>query len=418
MALKGGKKIRTKILLIMITTILVSGSSGSTIPMETAKPDYFNGSTTDFSVDIYSVSAGDQVRSDGSNRVPLSQWGTVDYVTDTPFTLFSVMVNVTGFLFRNFGIITYNETTVDLGNNSLIYGQMYSILDGQVNAVTQPYLTSNGLLVTVPLGDHTLTVVYISMDEQGNYYYATDSIVFRVRETNVFPAYIRQYIALELIISDLYEDKEISGDVISIVSGFSSPQGVYDRNIVFTPIVETSTTFNGSVLSNDDELVFVDKLNDKLDVRVSTNSTGFNDLQIYEKWNSTEGLNFLLDASGMHEIDDNLVSVSVRDGNNYIGVITLAPYGLWHRDIPYPVTGDLLTDPDWDSGMQYITNESVSDGSETFRIDAAFDFIYGISGVNFRAAVGERSTSAVSEGPINVLWALLPLTIFRRRRKN
>ncbi|MCE7737114.1 MAG: hypothetical protein GPJ54_19665 [Candidatus Heimdallarchaeota archaeon] len=409
---------RKKLLIFITATMLISGTSGLTIPLDKVQPDYFNGSTTDFSVNIYSVSIGDEARLDGSNQIPLSQWGTVDYVTDKPFTLFSVKVNVTGFLFRNFGNITYNETTVDLGNNSLIYGQMYSILDGLVNVVTAAYLESIGLLVTIPLGDHTLTIIYISMDEHGKYYYAKDSIVFRVRKTDSFTSYITEEIQLDLTLTDLYEDKEISGDVISIVSNLdTAPLGAFDRNYIFRPEVETIINFNGSVITNDEELIFADMSTDRLDIDVITNSTGFNDLQIYEEWNSSRGLNFLMDASGLHEVDNSPNSITIRDGNNYIGVITLSPYGLWHRDIPDPVTGDYLTEPDWDTGMQVILNESVADGSEVFRIDAAFDFIYGVSGINFRAAVGERLTSTVNEQPINLLWALVPFTLIVRRRK-
>ena len=60
--------------------------------------------------------------------------------------------------------------------------------------------------------------------------------------------------------------------------------------------------------------------------------------------------------------------------------------------------------------MAFITNET--DGS-FLEIDAGFDFVYGISGVNFRAGFFDATveSSTTDDEPLSFTWIILAIIV-------
>lgn len=149
---------------------------------------------------------------------------------------------------------------------------------------------------------------------------------------------------------------------------------------------------------------------------MKTNSTGVDGLQILHRWNKTQGISFLYDTTGIRPIDTD--SLTIKNGNNYIGVITFSPYGMWHANITdgegLSSTGNPNGKFDW---------EIINQPSVNVPFHSSFDFLGNIDGVRFLALLNVETQTLTSTNEnttgltlITALWILV-YKISRRQKR-
>ncbi|MHA2252780.1 MAG: hypothetical protein ACXAD7_20630, partial [Candidatus Kariarchaeaceae archaeon] len=234
--------------------------------------------------------------------------------------------------YANPDYIAFNETTT--------LGQLYAIVNGDINVIT--WADAISLIVALPLGDNTVSLLYVGMQGDGSYVFSHDTIIVRIREDeNSFREFQEISVPLVLDITSADENGYFTGRAIEWVYSSLSWYPAPDHRDFFHPTVETDFQIsnrmgNSSSLENY-EIYYIDKSEAyeiELDARI--NSTGFIGLQASERWEKKTGLSFLFDGQGLRLLDSVIDTLTIRDGRNHLGILTLAPAGFLHTYIPFP----------------------------------------------------------------------------------
>lgn len=373
------------------------------------KLNYFRGETSDFDVDVYFVGTGsveqEKIEPDA---------GIYRIKSNFAFTPITIKANITGYTSWNLGNVSLMIAGVSrdasFGNQTATFGQIYVFVDNTIRLVRGVELGIFGISVIIPQGDHTVSLLYIGKDEEKGMVYDHHDFTVQIRkEDEEFEEYMTRDVQLELKIVDEFEEGVISGEVI-VWSGepmfpmSEIEEGIPDKRIIFEPMISTSSFFdNGTdqLISRQMELLFLNETGDKISIEGTVNTTGFDGLQVLQTWNTTKGIIFFMDASGLHEMGlQTIDKASIRQGTNYLGVIAIAPYGLIHKDIPC-FDGSLCegwtsTPIDWEYKVRDVEGLNAS-GDPVVEIDSSFDYIVTSDGVIFSATFGETTVVTSTE---------------------
>ncbi len=348
-------------------------------------------------------------------------------VSDRLITPINIQLAVTGFTEWELGnqSIPYLNNSVNFGKTTTI-GALYLIVDGFIQVLLDNVFTSIGTQVGVQQGDHTITVVYLNYNPQTGIDIAYDTVVIRVRKsTQEFNDYSINKVELNLNVEDLFEEGQVEYDIITDEEYKSSE---WDRQKLITPYQKINSIVynNGSDINLIPSSLSYLELNNQTSVKIdaTVNSSGIADLQIQNTFDSAEGMTFFLDATGLHPLP--LDQISLREGYNFIGILTFAPYGMMNKYIPCNYTGMTSCVPeagsfvDWEFAYDFFLSTQNSSGDQVF-FDSSFDFVQSISGVELVIQIEdrERLISTVIETPVSPFPILITLTTylaFRRRR--
>lgn len=406
---------KIKIIFLMIS-LLIGLPPAYTEVNASIIPDYINDGS-EFSVDIYFVGTSflekDELLPVSNDPLPVYEHFT-DFLALTQLT---IKVNVSGYTHWDFT----NKTYPNFLNSSLstTIGQIFVILNNDITTVYDAELDELGISINVPLGDHTLSVLYIGKDENAGIVYASDALMIRnFPKGTELPPLKFDAIQASIFHDELFTDGEIIANITSWYNnddyGYS-----YDRRVFLEPEVDFNLFFNNGTekgISEGDGLFVKKESTAEIVIRVKTNSTGVDGLQILHRWNKTQGISFLYDTTGIRPIDTD--SLTIKNGNNYIGVITFSPYGMWHANITddegVSSTGSPNGKFDWEIINQPSTNV-------TFH--SSFDFLGNIDGVRFLALLNVETQTLTSTNEnttgltlITALWILV-YKISRRQKR-
>lgn len=377
--------------------------------------DYVNGNSSEFSVDIYFVGTsfiGENELFPVSND-PLPVY---EHFTDNlALSVLTIKVNITGYTQWDFSNMTFPDFLNS--SESITMGQLFVILDNQITAVHYPEMDYQGLSINVPLGDHTATVLYIGKDENEGIVYASDSIMIRnyPKGTKLVPLKF-DAIQASIIHEELFAEGEIRANITNWYS-FGEYGYSYDRRIRFEPTIDSKLFMDNGTekdISEGDSLFVSKESTSELVIKVKTNSTGVDGLQHLQKWNKTRGISFVYDMTGIHPIDTS--TLNLKNGNNYLGIITLSPYGMWHKNITNGEGDSTVGEPNW----RIDWNNFQPSSNITYH--SSFDFLGNIDGIRFLVLLDVETqtfTSTNENTPVfTLLTGLWILTYkFKRRLK-
>jgi hypothetical protein len=363
-----------------------------------------------------------------------------EIVSPDTFTLINFFSNFSGYTFWQLGNHTFEgiSRTFELGNSTLI-GQYYIIIDGDVRPVNMDEVGVYGFNVGIPRGDHTISLLYVTKTQEGEILWDSDTIVVRIRAEDNFEPYTLKEVDIDLTYQDIHDQSSqiLKGDAITLTTtnNDNTPLYGWERNFVFKPEIDASFLNDGEGISP----FSIVKDNSSLDLSfdATVNSTGFEELQFYNEWNKSQGVSFIVDAQGPHLLDPaNLPEkVSLRYGNNFFGLLTLAPYGIWHAsntnsfpdefgcNVLVPCKTWQIADHELAIGFSVgsIRSRTISSPNGPVTIDGSFDFTASLKGVDFIFvdSVDVQTTVPQATGP-GLYWMMAPVLVSTLivRRKN
>ncbi|MCE7735215.1 MAG: hypothetical protein GPJ54_10080 [Candidatus Heimdallarchaeota archaeon] len=390
------------------------------------QPSYFR-EDSEFNVDIYFVGSSPL----DEQGIEKNEMGVYEIKTEKTFPVVYLKVNISGY--TSWNIPTFNHTyevkdpvwtdvngnytfKINLENSSKTMGQFFLLVDGEVSILAGELINSNDLIVPVSRGDHAISIIHMGYDQDLGIQYAYDTIVVSVYGIDEVYIYETFSVNLDLHIKDQFEDGLISGKAIYVLWANALDQQLFfdvnsDSNLSLSEeFVITDSVDKYSI--NDTETTEINTAG--LILNAITNSSGFSGVQILEEWDRVRGISFIVDALGIQPLDAE--KVNLRTGKNFVGVVTFAPYGFWHRDIPCPQTC-LMSFSDWDTprGIGGIN----STGYIITDIDSSFDFVAGISGETITLVITELISEETKEtsfiGYITPFLVLVSMKLKRRR---
>lgn len=350
---------------------------------------FFDNSTRDFSVDINFV---------GETTLPgglLPSGGTeggmdvYNYNTSTAVPIVNVKFNYSG-------LITVN------GSDAA--GQVFVVANNFLKmATSRGEHTTTGFAVPLTQGDNFVSVVYIAADEDGNYHYAIDTVIVRVRADGDFtnkPTYDDGLVYFDV------EDEFTAG------SDYPLPDPDFDYN---DPVTDLDFhNYDGEELDGSSQATaYVQTVG--LNVTGSVNSTGTVALEpdFLNGTDAVKGKLFYVDDYGVHDFPANFnftggslnatfktydtIADGEIGGDSFLGLLTFSPNGIYAGD------------------------------GEKSDADATYFSEFGatLDGANFLIVTGNVSTVTVGgdDTPINIfavgfgLFSSAVATYFIRRRK-
>ncbi|MCE7733798.1 MAG: hypothetical protein GPJ54_02900 [Candidatus Heimdallarchaeota archaeon] len=348
-----------------------------------------------------------------------------DVHTKNQLALLSVIAKFSGYTNWNLGNVTVPKVTqvIDLGNSTITIGQYFLMVDDNVRILSD-FTISQGIPLSLTLGDHIVTILYIGKDADLGTVFDHESIIVRVRaEGEEFEEYNLVDVPVNLQILDTFVEGTVTANVI-----FETGQSMY-RNIAFEPTASTeSFSINNEDYINYDNVILPTNNGHNMTASFIVNSTGFDGIQMMGEWEATQGITFFVDALGIHE--EIPESVSIHNGLNYIGVYTFSPYGLWHGDLIHGNDSLMKANTsvnyaDWDGILVDWAGQADVYAFFNLYPDSSFDFLGESSGVFINAAVGVPGTLIVDDDGtiefpdvlIGVTIILIILVIFMIRRR-
>lgn len=289
-------------------------------------------------------------------------------------------------------------------------------------------LTDHGYVIGIPQGDHTLTVLYIGYGEDG-IIYAKDTVVLQIRKsTDEFSEYKLHSIPIQIDANNTIASGMITPGIISNIS-VDVNSFTYIRNMISDPTIENFyVIINDSLVIRDDNFGFniQNMENISLSIGAELNTTGFTGIQLSTTSQRANGITFLIDALGLHQLNT-MQSASLSNGNNFVGLVSFSPNGIWSSKIPCPesspCTGSVFGLADWDDEDQRI-NENA---------DSSFDYVGAVQGIKFHFFVLDQDVNThVQRNTINksdlIGWmggvlilstvTILGFIIWKRRSQN
>lgn len=298
-------------LFVSLFTLLLLGQ-GSAATISSVNVDGFNDGEA-YGVDIYWVgtSSADQ------HEISPSTWGTYDYVSTSSIVTLVIKVNVTGYsMWENV------HDAIDLPEGALLImptvGQLDLFVDGTTITVGTGYTGSTGAVVTlVGIGDHTVSMLYSNMDDDGTFHYAMDSITIRIRTTASFVAYETTTFTLDYDIADA----AVAGEDISRLNSIVSDP--WSRNVTLGVKVDATA----SATANTDGTR-------SIKITGTADTTGSRGDALVEMQKSTIGRIFIVDAAGVHLYDGSAMEVTVRATDpatsTYVGAYAQGDAGIFY----------------------------------------------------------------------------------------
>ncbi len=285
---------------------------------------YFDNSTRDFNVDIYFVGnttlPGGQLPSGGTE----GGFDVYNYETDTAVPIVNVKFNYSG-------LITVNGS--DAAGQAFVVSKNFLKM-----ATSGGEHTTTGFAVPLSQGDNFVSVIYIAADESGNYHYAIDTVIVRVRADGNFND------------KPTYKDGKVTFDVEDQFSEGSKYPLDYPDFDYNDPVTDLSfKNYDGETIDGTAQATaFVQELG--LNVTGSVNSTGTValDPDFLNGTDAVKGKLFYVDDYGVHDFPSEFnftggslnatfktfdtVADAELGGESFLGMLTFAPNGIFSGD--------------------------------------------------------------------------------------
>lgn len=414
-----------KLKLIAITLFIILTASFPVFDLETAtatnvestsviQSDIFVEPTSSFSLEITNISLN-ILGSENPEEIEPGLYQLRSSLTDTPVSLYFNFSGYTNWYLGNQSWVGSDNQTHFYNFNETTYtlGQLFSIVNGNVEEIFQYEWAFNvedseltPVTLALPHGDNTVTMLYLSRTPENDYIYAHDTLTISIAYPDEeFNNHIEQEFPLELSHTDYYsENSNISGTALTNVFGGYG----YSYTKFHQPEMDSTVIYNSSIVENNEKLLLLNSSQDTISMSIETNSTGFEGLQTLREWESIQGLSFLLDANGIKLIDDVTYpdSITIRNGNNYLGSVTFSPYGIWHEDTPCELFCFFYMPTDWQALIYDYQIESM-----IVPIDSSFDFVYNSHGISILAALHDPNLDVqvidTTESSFNTYFLLI-----------
>ena len=293
-----------------------------------------------------------------------------------------VLFDITGYSSWDFGNVSFFNTTIDLGIQSITVSQAFLIVDGEVNPIRHVSINYPGFFITLTEGYHTISLIVLNFDKEKGIIYSFESIFIVVGEN--LPRFKR------IPVTEFDLDYNIESWMTFPITVWN---GKYWDRLDQIPLDSLSISFASLDISD----------NSTVDIYANIYIKGSIDLQFKEKdIIEHNGIAFFYDVSGLHPLDG-LKSVDVRLGRNFMGIISFLPYGLWHNNL------SSIDMPNSVADFEYLTMTMDS------KVDSSFDFIASPLLQEFQINFIENVTITKSTYFFNLSAFLLPITYILRR---
>ncbi len=287
-----------------------------------------------------------------SAEITKSEWGTYDVVSDNNIKQITFKVNFTGLTVR---LDTANTT--GMLNSTYTYefntvGQFNVIVDGNVIS-TGAYTSPSGSIVTLNgYGDHIVTFVYYGYDASGNFVYASDAAIVRMRAS---ASEFKSQFLIDIPFVSSYTDSAVAGQEVdnleNYVYTYWASEDLYyitgkngdrlldiedktDFKLSSYKDEETGNVngieFGGTIDSTGSKEIVLDDL---FPSKKDANNETVVDLA---KVKTTKGHVFVIDAKGAHLDDGSIETISIinsADGqtglSTYVGAMVVPDADLW-----------------------------------------------------------------------------------------
>lgn len=319
------KIFRISLFVLMITILASSqGAIAATNDNNTGlSVSGFDDKSAAYAVSITSVATG----SYDDNVTSKSEFGTYDF--DKAEVELTVTLDFSGFA-------SFADANNYTGENNATYTYTFQQVVGQLNLIIDGAVSTGGafanpdgsILYVTGYGDHVVTFLYTGFDKDGEFVYASDSMVVRLRsEGTTFGAFGYGELNLKMKAKNTAD----GGETINRLSNIGSGRNVSLQTELEKSVsgIETSITVNGDGVA--DELLF----------KGEYDATGTVDDAQASEVVSTEGHVFILDAKGAHLYDDGgffrgdtpeivytTRSADDKSAKSYLGMLVLADGGL------------------------------------------------------------------------------------------
>jgi hypothetical protein len=296
--------------------------------------------------------------------------GTYDVVSSSGFGQVTVKADVSGHTnwADKFNATGEKDAATATG------GHLMLIVDGSVSTIGGGILGTAGILVGLSEGDHSITLLWAGLHEDGTFASASDTIVVRVRPTDNFKPYAVTNFPLKY-------DVEDNADVANTIEDEENIYWSWDwydyyKNVSKAGPAQDLTFTYGKDETEIDGQLWTDVAWEKFIFSGTVNTLGYKDSAVEYPYggypnttthDTTVGRSFLVDATGVKLIDEAFLddpSINLRNSvgdkavYTYVGVMSLSDAGVFYW-------GDI---------------EGITSYGEDDKVDFSFDFLYSIDG--------------------------------------
>ncbi|MHA2501549.1 MAG: hypothetical protein ACXAE3_01570 [Candidatus Kariarchaeaceae archaeon] len=400
------KKLTSLLLAVFFMTVLMTGQTAviASINMNAISVDGYDDSAAEYGVSIARIGP------DAINNFTLDADGTYHYVTDSPVPFVRFDVDFSGYTVfdRTIGNSTDSETV------SMPYGGTLMVaVNGELNTVG---LTD--LQFPVKTGVNVITVLYIYKNTDGTTDFVSDTAVVRVAATDAFAALSMVEIPLTSTVTDSAGGQLNISGMIAYEDFFGGASLYYEN---FDPAVDldvtlTSADTDSTITADGDVVIGVVNADapGTLAISGTVDSSGYNGPQqdSYQLADgglrdASTGLNIVMDAHGVHHLDDaDHVSVFTTGDDSTtqtaVSVATIADYGYMDWEATVEIPAAISVDFDWEqlfgidsldgdalpATVGLVTDDNVYDqfGFNRSGMWGSYDFVQSSFTINIRAA--------------------------------